>query len=57
MQKREVSKQEIDEKYLEFCKDLGAIGETKEEIDQYLKECNMGVIKAEDTSSRVLMPD
>lgn len=48
MKDRIVSREEVDVGYISFCKDLGAEGETREEIEKYLKEHNLVVEQKED---------
>jgi len=48
MKDRVVPPEEIEEKYIAFCKDLGAEGENREEIDRYLQDHNIVVEKKED---------
>ena len=45
MKDRNVSQEEIDNGYIAFCKDLGAGGETRQEIEKYLNVNNIVVIK------------
>lgn len=48
MKDRLVSQEEIDAGYIRFCKDLGAEGETRQEMEKYLKENNIVVAQKED---------
>jgi len=48
MRYRDVLQEEIDEHYIEFCKDLGVSCSTKEEIEKYIKEQNIIIEKQED---------
>ena len=43
MKDRIVPQEEIDNGYIAFCKDLGAEGETRQEIEKYLKVNNIVV--------------
>lgn len=48
MKDRIVPQEEIEKRYIEFCKDIGAIGDTKDVIDKYLEEHNLIVKRSED---------
>ena len=48
MKDRIVPQEEIDNGYIAFCKDLGADGETRQEIEKYLKVNNIVVEQKED---------
>ena len=48
MKDRVVPEEEIEKGYINFCKDLGAEGEIKAEIDKYLNEHNMIIEQKED---------
>ena len=49
MKDRIVPQEEIEKRYIEFCKDIGAEGDTKEAIDKYLEEHNLIVKRSEDS--------